>query len=112
LGIHLSGFPLTYSPRRGSGLAPEELLKVAGIVRKDYSTGKPGYTLAAALMFGTEATIQSAAAGYKFDALLRRRDTERYDDRLIVRTNLIDAFDLLMGFVEKHLNDPFYQEAR
>jgi ATP-dependent DNA helicase RecG len=45
------------------------------------------------------------------NALLRRRDTERYDDRMIVRTNLIDAFDLLMAFVEKHLNDPFYQEG-
>jgi ATP-dependent DNA helicase RecG len=68
-------------------------------------------SLAAALVFGHDTTIQSAAPGYKFDALLRRRDTERYDDRLIVRTNLIDAFDLLMGFVEKHLNDPFYMEG-
>ena len=33
------------------------------------------------------------------DAILRRRDTERYDDRLTVRCNLVDAFDLLMGFV-------------
>ena len=47
----------------------------------------------------------------KFDFLLRRRDTERYDDRLTVRTNLIDAFELLMGFVEKHLNDPFHLEG-
>jgi len=74
-------------------------------------TGKAGYTLAAALMFGTDEIIQSVAPGYKFDALLRRRDTDRYDDRLIVRTNLIDAFDLLMGFVEKHLDDPFYLEG-
>ena len=92
-------------------LAPEELLKVGGFLRKDYATGKLGYTLAAALMFGKDTTIQSAVPGYKFDALLRRRDTERYDDRLTVRTNLIDAFDLLMAFVEKHLNDPFYQEG-
>ena len=91
-------------------LAPEELLKVAGFVRKDVFTGKTGYTLAAALMFGTDEIIQSIAPGYKFDALLRRRDTERYDDRLTVRTNLIDAFDLLMGFIEKHLDDPFYLE--
>jgi ATP-dependent DNA helicase RecG len=28
-----------------------------------------------------------------------------------VRTNLIDAFDLLMSFVEKHLDDPFYLEG-
>ena len=94
-----------------ANLPPEELLKVAGFVRQDYSTGKLGYTLAAALMFGYDTTIQSIVPGYKFDALLRRRDTERYDDRLIVRGNLIDAFDQLMGFVEKHLNDPFYMEG-
>ncbi len=92
-------------------LAPDELLNIAGFVRKDVFTGKAGYTLAAALMFGTDEIIQSVAPGYKFDALLRRRDTDRYDDRLIVRTNLIDAFDLLMGFVEKHLDDPFYLEG-
>jgi ATP-dependent DNA helicase RecG len=84
---------------------------LAGFVRKDHMTGKASYTLAAALMFGTDATIQNVAPGYKFDALLRRRDTERYDDRLQVYTNLIDAFDLLMGFVGKHLNDPFYLEG-
>lgn len=94
-----------------ANLPPEELLKVAGFVRQDYSTGKTGYTLAAALMFGYDATIQSIVPGYKFDAILRRRDTERYDDRLTVRCNLVDAFDLLMGFVDKHLNDPFYMEG-
>ena len=94
-----------------ANLSPEELLKVAGFMRRDPETGKPAYTLAAGLMFGSDATIQELVPGYKFDALLRRRDTERYDDRLIVRTNLIDAFELLMGFVEKHLNDPFYQEG-
>ncbi len=94
-----------------ANLPPEELLKVAGFVRQDYTTGKPGYTLAAALMFGYDATIQSIVPGYKFDALLRRRDTERYDDRLIIRGNLIDAFDQLMAFVDKHLNDPFFMEG-
>jgi len=63
------------------------------------------------MMFGTDEIIQSVAPGYKFDALLRRRDKDRYDDREIVRTNLIDAFDLLMTFIEKHLNDPFYLEG-
>lgn len=81
------------------------------LARKDYSTGKLGYTLAAALMFGHDTTISSIVPGYKFDALLRRHDIDRYDDRLTVRTNLIDAFDLLMGFVDKHLNDPFYMEG-
>ncbi len=94
-----------------ANLSSEELLRVSGFIRQDYTTGKPGYTLAAALLFGFDTTIQSLVPGYKFDALLRRRDTERYDDRLTVRGNLIDAFDLLMGFVEKHLNDPFYMEG-
>ncbi len=60
---------------------------------------------------GHDTTIQSIVPGYKFDALLRRRDTERYDDRLIIRGNLIEAFDQLMAFVDKHLNDPFYMEG-
>jgi ATP-dependent DNA helicase RecG len=62
-------------------------------------------------MFGTDEIIQSATAGCKFDAILRQRDLDRYDDRVMVRTNLIDSFDLLMAFVEKHLNDPFYVQG-
>ena len=92
-------------------LSPEDLLKIAGFIRRDVFTGKVGYTLAAALMFGTDSIIQSVVPGYKFDALLRRHDIERYDDRLLVCTNLIDSFDLLMDFLEKHLNDPFYLEG-
>ena len=94
-----------------AALAPEELLKKAGFYKKDSFTNQEGYTLASVLMFGTDEVIQANVPAYKFDALLRRRDTERYDDRLMVRTNLIDAYDQLMGFVEKHLNDPFYLEG-
>ncbi|MDR0221393.1 MAG: putative DNA binding domain-containing protein [Lachnospiraceae bacterium] len=32
------------------------------------------------------------------------------DDRLIVQTNLIESYGLLMGFAEKHLPDKFYLE--
>ncbi len=60
------------------------------------------------MVFGTDEIIQRVATAYKFDALLRRENIDRYDDHLTVRTNLIEAHDLLMGFVEKHLNDPFY----
>ncbi len=63
-------------------------------------------------MFGTDEIIGSVAPAYKFDALVRRKDLSRYDDRLLVRTNLIDAYDLLMGFVEKHLDDPFFLEDK
>lgn len=92
-------------------LKNDEVLRIGGFVRKDPLTGDAGYTLAAALMFGTDDTIQQAAPGMTFDALLRRVNPDRYDDRLLLHTNLIDTFDLLMGFVEKHLNDPFYLEG-
>jgi ATP-dependent DNA helicase RecG len=45
------------------------------------------------------------------DALLRRSDIDRYDDRVYIQTNLIDTFDLLMAFVEKHLDDKFHLEG-
>lgn len=54
-------------------LPHEELLMLAGFVRKDHVTGKSSYTLASALMFGTDETIQNVAPGYKFDAILRRK---------------------------------------
>ena len=86
----------------------EELLRMGGFVRKDPLTAEVGYTLAAALMFGSDSTISQVVPGMVFDALLRRDNIDRYDDRLRLSTNLIETFDLLMGFVEKHLNDPFY----
>lgn len=33
---------------------------------------------------------------------------DRYDDRLIVETNLIESYDLLMDFVAKHTDDRFF----
>ena len=35
----------------------------------------------------------------------------RYDDRLDIRTNLLDAYDQLMAFVAKHLPDSFHLEG-
>ena len=93
-----------------ANLPVEELFRKAGFLREDAFSATVGFTLAAALMFGTDEIIGSVAPAYKFDALLRRKDLSRYDDRLLVRTNLIDAYDLLMGFVEKHLDDPFFLE--
>ena len=42
---------------------------------------------------------------------MRRENVDRYDDRVMIRTNLIDAYDQMMKFVEKHLNDPFYLDG-
>ena len=89
----------------------EGLLRTGGFIRKDPLSSETGYTLAAALMFGTDTTIQQVAPGMSFDALLRRRNVDRYDDRILSHTNLIETFDILTAFCEKHLDDPFFIEG-
>ncbi len=92
-------------------LNDEEFYKTAGLWRKDFASGLEGFTMSALLLFGKPETIGSALPHYKTDALLRVRDPERYDDRENIRCNLIEAYDLLMQFVAKHLPDKFYLEG-
>lgn len=54
--------------------------------------------------------ILNACPAYETDALLRKVNMDRYDDREIVRTNLIESFDLLMDFARKHFPDKFFLE--
>ena len=42
--------------------------------------------------------------------MLRRVNTDRYDDREIVDTNLIESYDRLMEFIRKHLPNKFFLE--
>ena len=94
-----------------AGLDDEQLLRSAQLLVKDYLTGQEGLTLAAGLLFGSDETIGSLSPAYKTDAVVRLRDQDRYDDRLTVKTNLIDAYDALMGFCERNLPDPFVIEG-
>lgn len=89
----------------------ETMLKMAGLWKRDFQTNQEGYTLAAALLFGKDEVIQSSVPHYKIDALVRKINTLRYDDREYIQTNLIDAYDQLMNFVGKHLPDKFYMEG-
>ncbi len=91
-------------------MSNEEILQSTRLYQKDLQTGKEGLTLAAILLFGKDETILSALPHHRTDALLRRQNTDRYDDRDDIRTNLIDSYQRLMAFVEKHLPDPFYLE--
>lgn len=91
-------------------LSVEQFLRSAQLLIKDFSTGQEGLTLAAGLLFGKDEVIGSLCPTYKTDAVVRLRDVDRYDDRLVVKTNLIDAYDVLMGFCERHLPDPFVLE--
>jgi ATP-dependent DNA helicase RecG len=86
-------------------LDDRQLLVTAGLWRHDAQTGQEGYTLAAALLLGTNEIIQSIVPHYKIDALVRIQNTDRYDDRAYIQTNLIEAYDQLMDFVAKHLSD-------
>jgi len=87
-----------------------EMLKSLGFYQRDMNTGKEGFTLGALLLFGKDNAIYSLIAYYKTDAIVRIENIDRYDDREIVNTNLIDSFDMLMQFIIKHLSDPFYLE--
>ncbi|MBC8186158.1 putative DNA binding domain-containing protein [candidate division KSB1 bacterium] len=88
-----------------------EMLKSAGLFKRDFETGTEGYTLAAALLFAKDDVLQQIVPAYKTDALLRREDLVHYDDRREIRTNLVDAYDELMLFIRTHLPDKFFMEG-
>jgi ATP-dependent DNA helicase RecG len=88
----------------------EEILRSAKMYLRDERTKEDGYTLAAALMFGKPATLAMTCPHYKTDALCRKEDTIRYDDRDVVDCNLIQAYGRLMAFVRKHTPDRFFLE--
>ena len=90
------------------GMTAMEVMKSAGLYDEDWRTGKKGFNLAGILLFGRDDVIRSCAPGYETDALVRRKNTDRYDDRLIVGTNLIDAYDMLIDYIAKHTMDRFF----
>ena len=81
----------------------EEILESAGMRLKDQQTGQEGYTLAAALLFGKEKTLTSVVPFYKTDAICRKDESRLYDDRDIVKCNLLRSFQRLMDFCGRHL---------
>lgn len=74
-------------------------------------TGLQGITLAGILIFGSELMIQTTLSHYRTDAILRRENLDRYDDRDDIRVNLLRSYERLMQFIAKHLNDTFYLEG-
>ncbi len=92
-------------------MSDEEMLRSTGLILRNPETGDDGITLAAILLFGSDNVIISVLAHHKTDALFRVFHTDRYDDRNVIITNLIDSFDRLIAFGEKHLNDIFVMEG-
>ena len=92
-------------------MSDEEMLRSLNFIEKDLVTGKEGLTLAAILLFGKDTTILSALPHHKTDAIYRVKNLDRYDDRDDIRTNLIESYERLIAFIEKHLDDKFYIEG-
>lgn len=93
-----------------TSMTDEELLKSTRLYSVDRMTGETGFNLAAIMLLGKDDVIADVAPAYVTDALLRKVDIDRYDDREIVKTNLIESYEQLMEFGRKHLPDRFYLE--
>jgi len=93
------------------GKSDIDVLKGLSMYKKDFLTNTEGYTMAAVLVFGKDYLIKSVLSYFYIDVLVRFRNTERYDDRLRISTNLIDSYDLIMKFFAKYISEPFYLEG-
>lgn len=74
-------------PWLAAGYSNERILRDARFLRRDFTTGEEGLTLAAALVFGTDEVIGNLLPAYRIDILVRRENLDRYDDRLLLKTN-------------------------
>lgn len=64
------------------------------------------------MLLGKDYVIRDICPAYETDALVRKINVDRYDDRETVRTNLIESYDQLMEFARKHLPDKFSWKER
>ena len=88
----------------------EALFRASGLIDEDKVTTETGFNLAAVLLLGKDETLMRICPQYETDALLRVVNVDRYDDRRIVRTNLLESYDELLEFSRKHLPAPFFLE--
>lgn len=88
----------------------QELLKSAGLYGRDIATGEEGYNLAAIMLLGKDDVILNVVPAYVTDALVRKVNVDRYDDREIIKTNLIESYERLLEFGRKNLPDKFFLE--
>ncbi len=93
-----------------NSMTDDELLRSARLYSMDRVTGEQGFNLAAVMLLGRDDVILDIVPAYVTDALLRRENVDRYDDREIIQTNLIESYERLMDFGRKHLLDKFFLE--
>ena len=83
-----------------------ELVQSAQLIQTDPQTLRRGVTLAGVLLLSGDNLILSTLPHHRTDLILRKVNLDRYDDRDLVRTNLIDSYDRIIAFVQKNLPDP------
>ncbi len=88
----------------------ERILRDARFLRRDFASGEEGLTLAAALVFGTDEVIGNILPAYRIDIIERRSNMDRWDDRLVLKTNLIDSYLEALRFVKAKWPENFYLE--
>ena len=91
-------------------LDDRQLLSESGLYEEDFVTGKKSFNAAAVLLLGRDDVIFNCFPAYKTDALVKKVNVDRYDDRETVTCNLVEAYDKLMAFGAKHLPDKFHLE--
>ena len=84
-----------------------DIMRSAGLYVENKNTGERGFTLAAVLLLGKPEVIKSCMPYYRIDAIYRVENVDRYDDRVIIEDNLIEAYDKLIEFCIKHMDDRF-----
>lgn len=89
-----------------------ELLKSANLYRIDEETGKEGVTLAGIMLFGKDLVIRQTNPRCRTDIIYRKDDLDRYDDRDMVETNLLDQYKRLLNFISKYTMDRFTLDDR
>lgn len=92
------------------GADDDAVLRSAKLIGRDPRTGKEGFNAAAVLLLGSDDCIGGLFPAYKTDCLLRRVNMDRYDDRVTVYGNLIEAYDKIESFGVKHLDNKFFIE--
>lgn len=92
-------------------LDDNSFFRASKLYGRNRESGATGFTLAAVLLLGGDDLISDVCPAYKTDAIVRLRNTDRFDDRIIVSTNLVDAYESLMGFAQRNLPDPFVMDG-
>lgn len=59
----------------------------------DPATGQQGYNLASVMLLGKTDVILNVVPAYVTDALVWKVNVDRYDDREIITTNLIESYE-------------------